>query len=92
MQGGPFARARHSEELDNLVNEAARLSPLGIPERHNVWRGTNLSVGNMECVNFAKEVFARTTQAPISNILVSKEMRPQTSKAKCSGDITKTPN
>ena len=84
MKGGPFAGVRKSDKLDNLVNESVRLCPVGIPERHTGWRRPRPAVGNMDYFNWAKDVFARTAPTPISNILVSKELRPQIYTPKCS--------
>ena len=87
MQGGPFAGVRKSDKIDNLCNAAARLFPWGIPDRHNGRRRPSLAVGNTEYVKWVKEVFARTAPPPISNILVSKRIRPEFTQQKVAGLI-----
>ena len=65
-QGGPFAGHEKTDQFEELVNQAMRLFPHGIPDRRMKWKiPPGVDVG--EYGPFLKKVFVRTAPTPISD-------------------------
>ena len=64
-QGGPFAGHAKTDKFEQLVTQAVRLFPEGIPDRHRKWN-VPAGVSPVDYGPFLKKVFVRTIPTPIS--------------------------